>query len=222
MSSFFIDVHPQYQAGLDFRRVKAEGNVAAICKISEGTSFVPPRLGAYFEQIEIAGLLAGAYHFLTGASGDAQAAHFVRTLNAIGGAAGRLIAADFETNEPDPSNTATNAVLRDFVRGVKNRLDNHEVLGYSGYGFWQGGTPSGAASSYGIDATWDARYADMAKHNDPKAYWKEIRNWYWSQPKWGSKRPSACQFTSAGLVAGQYVDVNRFFGARDELDALAA
>ena len=215
---YFIDVHPLYQKGLDFQRVKDLGYIAAICKISEAASYVPNGLDDYFRQIEDAGLIAGAYHFLTSAQGDKQAAFFVDTLNELGGPEGRLVVVDFEDNG---THSPTNRVLEDFVSGVKRRLNNHPVICYSGYGFWTGGKDSGDARDYGIDATWDARYPDIRKHDHPQRYFDTVESWYWSRPRWGDMRPSAWQFTSAGLVAGQYIDCNAWFSSKDDMLELA-
>jgi GH25 family lysozyme M1 (1,4-beta-N-acetylmuramidase) len=204
---FLIDCHPEYQAGLDFKRVKAQGYVAAICKATQGTSYVPSGLKAYVKRIEDAGLTLGFYHFLDASDGDRQAAHFVNAVRGLGGPAGKLLVVDFEQH-PDPSKTATNRALDAFVAGVKKRTNDHAVICYSGYGFWTGGDSSGEAKDYGIDAPWDARYADMNRHDDLQAYWNKIKGWYWSQPRWGGMDPFAVQFTSAGLVAGMHVDVD--------------
>ena len=211
---FFIDCHPNYQPGLDFKRVKSLGYAAAICKVSEGTSYVPNGLKAYVERIKAAGLIVGYYHFLTDASGDWQAEHFAEVVRSLGGPAGRLLVADFESYG---SRSPTNAALKGFVRGVKQRTNNHALICYSGWGYWTGGTPTGDAADYGIDATWDARYADMARHDYPRLYWRTIKGWYEKQPKWGGVDPVACQFTSAGRVDGTHMDVNKAFVSKEDL-----
>lgn len=216
MSVWFVDVHSEYQRGLDFKRVKRLGYSAAIIKATQGTSYVPAWLSAFVAGARRAGLMLGLYHFLDDSDGDAQAAHFVRQVNALGGPAGKLLVVDFE-GHPDPSRTATNRALKGFVSGVKRRTNGHAVILYSGYGFWTGGDSSGNAKDYGVDAIWDARYPDMARHKYPRAYYQKVKGWYGKQARWGGMKPSAWQFTSAGRVAGQYIDCDVFFGSKDDL-----
>ena len=235
---YFIDCHPEYQKSLRFREVMKEGYEAAVVKVSEGTSFVPGGLKSYVRRIKGVNFISragerilrkperqitiGYYHFLTNADGDRQAAHFMRTVKSLGGHANRLLVVDFEANGPSPERTATNAALKAFVRGVKRRTGGHPVILYSGYGFWTSGDNSGPAEDYNVDATWDARYADMNRHDNPRQYWDSVKSWYWNQAKWGSMKPKMVQFTSAGRVASIYMDVNIFDGSKTELLKLAA
>lgn len=214
--SWFIDVHSEYQRGLDFKRVKRLGYSAAIIKATQGTGYIPSGLKDFVGRARNAGLLIGLYHFLDDSGGDRQAAHFVSKVKDLGGAEGKLLVVDFEQH-PNPAQTATNRALEAFVSGVKRRTNNHAVVLYSGYGFWTGGDPSGNARDYGVDAIWDARYPDMARHKYPRAYYRSVKGWYDRQARWGGMQPAAWQFTSAGRVAGQYIDCDRFFGTKDDL-----
>lgn len=224
MSPFFIDCHPQYQADLDFRAVKEAGYVAAIIKISQGTDFVPPGLGRYVERAVASGLLIGFYHWIERGRGDAQADHFVRTGRELGGFRDRLAVVDFEPAQPgglDP----TNDDLRGVCEGFKERVRAKTLGCYSGQ-FWNEGIPSGDARTYGIDYTWDARYPYDRPGwvtTDPRATYRDSVAWYWEQRKWGYMSPSAWQFTGQAQILGQEaVDVNRFFGSREDMLELAS
>jgi len=241
MTLHFIDAHSVYQKDLKARRVKKEGWDAVVIKVSEGTGFVPAGLKRFVRRFKALNVFTrlvdgvkkvfrregsgetviGYYHFLTDADGDRQAAHFMRQVNRLGGPEGRLLVVDFEANGPSPGKTATNRALREFVAGVKRRTNGHPVILYSGYGFWTSGDSSGNPDDYGVAGTWDARYADMKFHPNPKAYWKSVAPWYWRQPKWDNKDDLlAVQYTSKGKVANYWMDCNVFFGTMADLQKL--
>lgn len=224
MSTVFgVDVHPVYQLLLNFREVKREGYPVVFVKVSEGRRYVPKGLRFFVRRIEKAGFpVMGYYHFLTSADGDAQAENYCKRVNALGGPEGKVLIVDFESNAIE-RRIPSNRDLKRFVAGVKRRFPGKKVLLYSGYGFWEGGDPSGDASEYGVDALWDARYPDLNKHEAPKAYWRSIAAWWLSQPRWGGTPPPeriGGQFTSTGKVAGKYVDVNVFFDGLEDLERL--
>jgi hypothetical protein len=110
----------------------------------------------------------------------------------------------------------SNAILDDFVARLRKEVGNHPIILYSGRGFWTGGDSSGKANHYGVDLTWDAYYLDMVKHDKPMEYYNDIRGWGWGR-RWGSALPKMWQFTSTGLVAGQYIDVNFYRGSIEDL-----
>jgi hypothetical protein len=112
---------------------------------------------------------------------------------ALGGVPRRLetgvLCADFEAyNPPHAYLTPSNATLESFIASLKKRVGGHPIVLYSGRGFWNGGTPSGAFAQYGADVAWDAMYRDMDVHVDPKAYYQEIKEHGWGEP-WGGVTP---------------------------------
>lgn len=221
---FGIDVHPVYQLLLSFVQAKREGYDAVFVKVSEGGLYIPKGLRRFVRRIKKAGFpVIGYYHFLTSSDGDRQAANFCKQVNKLGGPDGKVLIVDFESNAV-ARRVPSNRDLKKFVRGVKRRFPRCKILLYSGYGFWTGGESSGDASEYDVDALWDARYADLNKHENPKAYWNNVKGWWLGQPRWGGKPPPkriAGQFTSTGKVAGKYIDVNVFFVTIRELKEFA-
>ncbi len=67
------------------------------------------------------------------------------------------------------------------------------------------------------DATWEPREPDMHKHRMPNVYYQAVRHWYGWNVGFGDVRPLLWQFTSTGLVGGQYVDCNVCRGSMDDL-----
>jgi GH25 family lysozyme M1 (1,4-beta-N-acetylmuramidase) len=229
---FGIDVHPEFQKGFDFERAKAKGYEYAFIKASEGpyrdgSVYVPSGLKDFADRAKASEMVTGYYHFLVQShatdhvsSGRMQADHFLRTIEDIGGIDDRLLCADFEAyNPPHAYLTPSNATLESFIESLRERVGGHPIVLYSGRGFWNGGTPSGAFAQYGADVAWDAMYRDMDLHVDPKAYYQEIREHGWGEP-WGGVTPMFWQFTSAGRVAQMHIDVNAYRGTQEQLVAL--
>ena len=218
MPLFGIDVHPQYQAGLDFDLVKERGYKFCFVKASQGAAYRPSNFGPYFESAEDAGLVMGLYHFLDESSfPNAQADNFLRAVDAVGGPAGKMLAVDFEAyGALSPSN----ATLESFVSHLRARLGGHPLILYSGKGFWEGGEPSGDFSRYGCDVAWDAYYLTMRRQERPKDHYQGVKEHGWGK-RWGGVEPVFWQFTSTGLVAGRYLDVNAYRGTGERLLSLA-
>lgn len=215
---FFVDTHPEFQRGLDFRRVAELGYSAAFVKCTQGGRYAPAGFREYFNRAKASGLLVGAYHFLDStASGTAQARHFLRTLETAGGPDGKLLAVDFEHYD---GGSPGNQHLSDFIAEFKRLTNGHPIIVYTNKGFWEGGDSSGPFARYGADALWVARYADMAKHDRPRDHYQEIKDWSGAWESVGGKSADMYQFTSTGLVAGQHIDVNAFDGSRADLVAL--
>jgi GH25 family lysozyme M1 (1,4-beta-N-acetylmuramidase) len=229
---FGIDVHPEYQKGLDFERAKAQGYEYAFIKASEGpyrdgTVNIPSGFKDFVNRAKASGMITGYYHFLVQSnssdhvgSGRVQADLFLRTIEDVGGIDDRLLCVDFEAyNPPHAYLTPSNATLESFIESLRKRVGDHPIVLYAGRGFWNGGTPSGAFDQYGADVAWDAMYRDMDLHVDPKVYYQEIRAHGWGEP-WGGVTPMFWQFTSAGRVARMHIDVNAYRGTREQLEAL--
>ena len=115
-----------WQRYVDFARAKEAGIAAAILKASEGVGGVDPRYAERAAAARQAGLLLGAYHFLDGSDGVAQAEHFLATAGADGDCAGLLLALDFE---PDPAGaSATPDIAAAAAAHIRDRLGRWPVL----------------------------------------------------------------------------------------------
>lgn len=223
---FGIDVHPEYQRGLNFERARAEGYEFCVIKATEGPypdgdKYVPSGFKEFFRRAEAEGFVMGVYAFLLGTPARAQADHFLRTIEAVGGPDDKILMVDFE-EYPAPHGYLTpgNDQLMTFVAEIKRRVgDHHPVVLYSGRHFWNGGDSSGDFERYGADVAWDAMYLDMSPHGRPRDYYADVEHRGWGEP-WGGVEPWFWQFTSAGGVAGLNIDVNAYRGTREQLLAL--
>ncbi len=227
MTEFGVDVHSEYQSGFDFDRAYDVGMRFAFIKASEGVGFVPLGTVAFAKAAEAAAksrAIVGFYHFLNDMPGTEQARFFLRTLDRLGdGPNGNLLAVDYE---PNGAHTAGDSQLRGFIAELRRHRVMKPIVVYSGSSFWNGdapgSTPSPCLDTFGSNLVrWDARYPDMDHHDRPREYHDRMRDWYLGQRGWGCQPAKFWQFTSAGLVAGDYVDVNAFYGDVSDLQRIA-
>jgi len=227
---FGIDVHSEYQRGLNFERARTEGYEFCIIKAAEGPyrdgdTYVPTGFKEFFRRAEAEGFVMGVYHFLLSTPGKAQADHFLRTIEAVGGPEDKILMVDFEAYA-NPALSPGNDQLRDFIADVQRRVGDHPIVVYSGRGFWNGGDSSGDFDKYGADLAWDAYYLHMDPvrpkqfYANSERYFQDAKiPWGWGKP-WGGVEPWFWQFTSAGGVAGMNIDVNAYRGTSEQLLAL--
>jgi GH25 family lysozyme M1 (1,4-beta-N-acetylmuramidase) len=222
---FGIDVHSEYQRGLNFERARAEEYEFCIVKAAEGpyrdgSEYIPSGFKEFFRRAEAEGFVMGVYAFLLSTPAKAQADHFLRAIEAVGGPEDKILMVDFEEYQaPHGYLTPGNDQLMTFIAEVKRRVGDHPVVLYSGRGFWNGGDSSGDFEQYGADVAWDAMYLDMTPHDRPRDYYADVKHRGWGEP-WGGVEPWFWQFTSAGNVAGLNIDVNAYRGTREQLFAL--
>jgi GH25 family lysozyme M1 (1,4-beta-N-acetylmuramidase) len=216
MVLYVVDAHTTYQAGLDVRQVAREGYAALIVKATEGvTGFRAPAVfDGWHASARSAGMIPGAYHWLTGADGAQQADRF---LTRIGGTPalrrGMLCAVDVEQNG---ANAPTLAGLRAFVGRWRGQTGGHPLMIYSGNWWW---SVRGWSVAELTPYLWDSRYVTGAGYGSA-LYGKVPASW-WIPRYGGWPRTTLLQFTSSARVAGKTVDVSAFDGDRSKLAALA-
>lgn len=126
MADAVIDLS-HWQSNADFARAREAGIAAAILKASEGSAGVDPRFAERGEEARQAGLLLGAYHFLDGSGGVAQADHFLATAVPRGASFdGLLLALDLEPDPAGPS--ATLDIAAAAAARIREKLDRWPVL----------------------------------------------------------------------------------------------
>lgn len=222
MTLFGVDVHPQFQPGFNFDQADKDGCTFAFVKASQGDTGVPPGFDAYFARAASNMQVVGMYHFLDSTmSGADQADMFVNVVRRNGGAAGKLLAVDFETYG---NASPTNGNLSGFVKRFKSLTGGHPIICYSNYNFWNSGTPTGNPADYNIDALWEAQvFSVNEQRNDPEGFYRnQWLPWYRQQRRlsFNSVPTPFRQFTWGGLVGGLHVDTDAFEGSIDDLKRL--
>ena len=140
-------------AAPDFAKAKAAGIMGIIYKASEGGDWTDPTYAKSRGLAEKAGLLWGAYHFGTGASGKAQADAFLKAANP---AENTLVALDFEKSAA----AMTLPIALDFLHEVETRLGRKPKLYTGGYmSVLFGNKPCADLKPYGL---WWSRYSETA------------------------------------------------------------
>lgn len=214
-----VDIHGTYQRGIDFALLARQGYSFAAVKATQGTtefnSSYTQQFLDWMPRIRAAGLIPGAYHWLTNADPVAQCANFLRRVRQAGGPDGMLIQCDCEDN-------ATLAVLQGWVAEWKRQTGGHPFFIYSGDWWWG---PRGWAGAGLTPYLWDSRYlsADTDVVPDDPAAFAARAPASWFTPRYGGwGTATVLQFTSRGDAGslGNNVDLNVFRGSRAELLAL--
>lgn len=224
MSLYGVDVHEQYQAGIDFSVLRDQGYTFAVAKASQGWG-VPTTSGLsaaafktrmidWIGQIRSDGMVPGLYHWIVATSPIAQARFFYGLVVAAGGPQGMLIQLDCEDNALYADVTAW--------AGEWARLSGgHPLLLYTGKWWW-------AASGRGWTGNtitpylWDSRYLtadDDTIADDPAVFAARIPGAWWAPGYGGWPSSTILQFTSRGDAGslGNNVDLNVFQGTREQL-----
>ncbi len=181
-----------WQASVDFALVAADGIVGVLHKATQGTTWTDPLYPGRKPQALAAKLLWGTYHFGTNDDGQAQAQHFLDTVQP---APTDLLVLDFEPGgSPASSMTADQAVA--FVQYVYARTGRYPGLYATNDHLQQ----TGAATRVGLAPCWlwIADYDPVASPAYPPL-WNIWTMW---------------QYTPNGSVAGIQgaCDRNRFNG----------
>ncbi len=182
----------------DFAKAAAAGLAGVIAKASQGVTVRDAFYAKGRKAAEKAGLLWGAYHFGTNASGKAQADNF---LLAADPAENTLICLDFERNGQA---SITVSIALDFLHAVEKRLGRKPKLYTGGYMFdLFGQKPCADLKPYSL---WWSRYAEAANVHPTWA-----KYWLWQYTD-GHNGPAPHDFPGLGAC-----DLNHFDGPRQDL-----
>ncbi len=197
-----IDVSAN-QGAIDWPAVKAAGITFAVARCVTEPGTIDPTYLRNVRLARAAGIIPGAYAFLTGGMAAVQATAFIR---AVGNPAGMIVMVDVE--RPTFHETPTAADLRTFVAAWRKAHPAHPILIYGSRGSTLGrlGLPSE------LGPLWLAAYPSAA-HGAPAELYAEAggtKATAWSTAFGGWKRPTIWQFTSTGRVPGIHgaVDVD--------------
>jgi hypothetical protein len=210
---FVADAHTTYQAGLNVEQVAREGYSALVVKATEGAAgyTAPGAFDDWVRRARAAGMIPGAYHWLTSANAGQQLDHF---LGRIGSPAGLICAVDVEQ---DSGAIPAFATLAAFVAGWQQRTGGHPLVLYSSNWWWsKHQMPVGAGLTPYL---WDSRYVTGSGYGSvllgkvPASWWT---------PKYGGwPRATLLQYSSSALIDGRKMDTSAFEGDMGDLARLA-
>lgn len=212
--TYGIDVS-HWQGDIDWQALYAAGVRFAFVKCSQA-NYKDSRFNDHWQAAKAAGILRGAYHYLTW---DTTAITQARTfLNALGNDMGELPpVCDYELRYGAPGATTMSAMLRGWTYYVEQAIGKPPII-YTGVSFWK---------EYGTKADWVLRHplwlalyaVDPQPTNyPPPAYLRASADAYKPLP-WGAW--SFWQFTEKGRLAGynDNLDLDVYNGSEAQLRA---
>lgn len=208
MTIYGVDV-ASYQGRPNWGKVLGAGIRFGFSKVTQSTNYVNPTW-AHNRSGMVAlgdGFLPGAYHFLVGGNGAAQARYF---LQHAGDVSKFAVALDAEANGADA------ATARAWVAEFKRLTGGHPVIGYYPRWYWE---QTGRPDLSFFDSVWQSAY--VAGSGSPASLYAKVSSSAWAT--FGGEPISILQFSSSGIVPGisGQCDVNAYRGSLDELRALA-
>jgi lysozyme len=203
-----IDVHPDFQRGLNIEQVRAEGFDFMAVKVSEGRG----TFGGldWIRRGQACGLLSLGYHYLRSGDEAGQAAVFSQQLAAAGGVPGMLNAEAITAAGQTPTLTVT---------GIHRFLDACAANGarvpllYLPRWYWQ---RMGSPDLSGLPQLWGSSY--VAGSDYASVLYEGVTPHSWAA--YGGLPVAVLQFTDRALVAGQRIDADAYLGTRDDFAKL--
>lgn len=128
-----IDVS-HWQQTINWSSVAASGKIFAICKATEGLTYVDPMFSTNWPAIKAVGMFRGAYHFgRPGSDPVAQARHFHRTVQPVTGDLPLVL--DLEEIDGRTPTQVKNWTQR-FAAEIRRRTGRPALI-YTGYYTWR-------------------------------------------------------------------------------------
>jgi GH25 family lysozyme M1 (1,4-beta-N-acetylmuramidase) len=214
MTIFGVDVS-HYQGAVNWAKAEAAGVAFGIAKATQGTSFTDDRYAQNVAGARAAGVVPGAYHFLTGADPVRQAEFFDRV---VGDPEGILVALDVE------GAGCTAGIVRAWVDRYRALRPGHPILIYTGKWFWRDLTDN--MNGPGLGPLWAAG-SDAGRYVGGsgilQALWAKTDGTPTSGLPWGGWTSWVFdQFTDKAIVPGISgpCDGDAFSGTMTDLRAL--
>ena len=191
-----------WQSDVDFATMKAAGAEYVICRAAYALA-PDARFPEYWQAAKAAGLLRGAYHYMTWDRDlVSQANLFVQTLKADPGELPVVV--DFEMQKGAPANASTK--LRQFCDIIEAGLGRVPMI-YTGPYFWlEHGSEDASWKHYPL---WIANYG--VDHPQVPAPWADYAFWQYTDRGDGHKYG----------VSSEQIDLDLFNGNMDDLRKLA-
>lgn len=201
---FGVDVHPQFQAGLNIEQVRREGFDFLAAKVSQGTTVYDSR--DWLRRAKACGLLAMGYHYLEPGNEVAQARTFAAELTAAG--VPGMLDAEYPLSN---GGTLTVAGIRAFLTAAR-ALGAVIPLVYLPHWYWQ---RMGSPDLTGLPPLWGSSYVTGSGFASDLAATIPAGSW----AMYGHRPVVVLQFTDRGRVAGQSIDIDAYSGTRGQLAA---
>lgn len=213
-----VDVHTEYQAGLNIEQLAREGMSFVVVKATQsaGGYVAPAAFDDWIRRTRAAGMIPGAYHWLDSSDPVRQADVFLARLAPVGGPDGLLLQIDCE----DTKNPATAEHLRRFVDQMNRRTGGHPLLLYTGQWWWSPRMGGFDAAVLGLKL-WHSRYVGPT-HASPSRLVESVLSSWWTPGYGGWSEATILQYSSKANAGGMTanLDVNAFRGTRDDLLSL--
>lgn len=200
-----IDVHPDFQRGLDIEQVRREGFDFMACKVSQGTGVYNSQ--DWLRRGRACGLLCFGYHYLQPGDEVAQARVFAQQLKTAG--VPGMLDAEYPTPNGD---TLTVAGIKAFLAAAAG-FGAHVPLLYLPHWYWQ---RMGSPDLTGLPHLWGSSYVGGSGY--ASALYGSVIPVWWAA--YGNRPVAVLQFTDKALVAGQRIDADAYGGTREQLAAL--
>jgi len=188
----------------DAAKAKAAGAAFVFMKASQ-SNFMDPKFLANWQKAKTAGLLHGTYHYMDYTKPVKDSANFFATI--LSNYPGELPpVVDYEQARNDNNANAAKSYLREFLEIL--RAYGHKPIIYTSSGFW---SAYGDKNAYWAGfPLWLAQYTTSAKPTVPHPWTR------WTFWQYSAKGIGATYGTESFNV-----DMNRFNGTMDDLEAFA-
>ena len=186
-----IDVS-NWQKGINLAAVPCD---FAICKATQGTSYVSPDCARQVEQLRSAGKLFGTYHYISGGNARGEAEYYINNIrNWVGKG---ILCLDWESNQN--SAWGNTSYLKQVAQRVIE-LTGIRPLIYTSQAYMSGVKKIADELNCGL---WIAQYANMNTTGYQSSPWNE-----------GKYSCAIRQYSSAGRLSGYNgnLDLNKFYG----------
>lgn len=210
MTLYGIDVHPQFQAGLDIEEVAREGFGFLSVKLTQGTSNTYETSGSaeWISRGKAAGLVCLGYAYLEPGDMCEQATVFARSL-ARCDVPGVM---DVEALDDNQDPVLAIGMVREFSAAA-TRLGARVSLMYLPRWYWE---RIGSPDLTGLPPLWASSYPG-GRQAPASDLFEAVTPRCWTA--YGGLPVAVLQFADTALVAGHAVDANAFLDTREAFAA---
>lgn len=195
-----VDVHTEYQAGLNIESLKAEGFDFCIVKATQGSNgyWAPDTFDNWQSRIRASGMINGAYHWCTNSSLPSDQVDYF--LSRIGDHT------QYPMIQLDISTVTDINMVRGWVQWWNRRTNNHPLFLYP-----EKPTTLRYSDLLALGMLWDSHY--VAGSGFASVLYESVPSGWWDSGA------TILQFTSKATAGGltANVDANVFQGSKQDL-----